>query len=446
MKTHIIYTILLMLGFVLSGCQPKVEEAHEEDSHSEAEATNSVHLLQEQMDVMEILTGSFQKVNLKTTVKVNGQLELPPQNKASVSTLKAGRVKNILVVEGDEVRKGQVLARLEHPSFLELQEEYLTCLSEFDFLKKEYERKKLLLADSITAVKSFELAESNYKTKQGQLNTLKAKLTLLGVDAGQVAKGNISGSIPIKSPINGYVRLVEVNMGMYIQPEQEMFEIVDNDHIHIDLMVYEKDIDKVREGQKVLFSLTTRKEEVFEGKIFAIGKAFENEPKAVSVHAEIANKTGNLLPGMYVDGRIETDLHKVKALPDEAVVMDGGLSYVFVKEKGRGSVAGHDSHEGHDHGSESDDQIGEEHAHEGHDHGSGKREEKESGHGHDNKESHVDEYIFRKVEVNTGAKDLGFTEVVPAETIPENAVFVTQGAYYLLAELKKGEGGGGHHH
>lgn len=433
MKTNIIYTTLLLLAFALMGCQPKEEEVHKEDDHKEVEATNSVHLLQEQMDVMEILTGTFQQVNLKTTVKVNGQLELPPQNKASVSTLQAGRVRNILVVEGDEVRRGQVLARLEHPSFLELQEEYLTCLSEFDFLKKEFERKKLLLADSITAVKSYELAESNYKTKQGKLNALKAKLTLLGVDAGEVAKGNISGSIPIKSPINGYVRLVEVNMGMYIQPEQEMFEIVDNDHIHIDLMVYEKDIDKVKEGQKVLFSLTSRKEEVFEGKIFAIGKAFEDEPKAVSVHAEIANKTGNLLPGMYVDGRIETDLHKVKALPDEAVVMDGGLSYVFVKEEGGAAIeAIHDAHEGHDHGSESEKHTAKGHAHEGHD--------------HEAKGSHVDEYIFRKVEVNTGAKDLGFTEVVPAEFIPENAVFVTQGAYYLLAELKKGEGGGGHHH
>ncbi len=439
MKTLNINFVILFFALFLTSCggSPEPEEhAHEEE---EKAPTDIVHLLQEQMDVMGIEVGSFQEINLKTTIKANGKLELPPQNKASVSAMMTGRVKTISVIEGNYVKKGQVLARLEHPAFVEMQEEYLEIHAGFKFLKQDYQRKKQLLSDSITALKSLQEAESKYDVSKAKLTALTVKLQLIGINVDALENGKVVSSIPVNSPINGYVRLVEVNMGMSVQPEQEMFEIVDNEHIHIDLMVYEKDIDRVKEGQKVIFSLTTKANEVFEGKVFAIGKAFENEPKAVAVHAEIDNKTGNLLPGMYVDGRIETDFEKVRALSDEAIVQDGGLSYIFVRET-ENSPATKDAHA---------DDEGDKH---GEGHGNADGHEQRDGHadddglGHENKIDHGGEYIFRKIEVNTGAKDIGFTEVVPAQKTPKNATFVTKGAFYLLAELKKGEGGGEHHH
>ena len=431
MKTLNIHLATLLFAIVLASCG----NAPEPDSHAHDEVENAptdmVHLVQDQMDVMNIELGTFQDVNLKTTIKANGQLELPPKNKASVSSLMAGRVSYVSVIVGDRVKKGQVLARLEHPDFIQLQEDFLSTSASIKFLQQDFERKKKLLADSITSVKTYQEAEAKFNTANAKLSGLEAKLNLLGIGLQGLKQGKIVSSIPVTSPISGFVRLVEINMGMSVQPEQEMFEIVDNEHIHMDLRVYEKDIDKLEEGQKVHFSLTTKPNEVFEGKIFAIGKAFENDPKAVIVHAEIDNKTGNLLPGMYVDARIETDFNKVPALPNDAIVEDGGLSYIFVRETESGNS---DSHEdGHDHGDGHDHDHSDEH-----DHGHGQTEKEES--------DHAGEYVFRKIEVNTGAKDIGFTEVVPAQKIGEDPVIVIKGTYYLLAELNKGEGGHEHHH
>ena len=386
------------------------KEQHLEENHREDE----VHLLQKQMDVMGIELGQFREVNLSTTIKSNGQLELPPRNKASLSAVMAGRVKDIFVLEGDAVNIGQTLALLEHPDFIEIQQEYIESRSHLDFLEKDYFRIKQLFHDSVSSAKNFQRAESAYLAELGENNSLKAKLNLLNIDISEIEAGRISAHIPIKSPINGYVRLVEVNMGTYVEPQQEMFEIVDNDHIHIDLMIYEKDISKIKEGQNVIFSITTKPDSLYQGHIFAIGKAFENDIKAVTVHAEIENKSGFLLPGMYVDARIVCDQRNVAALPDEAVVADAGLNYIFVQKEEQ-------QHHNHGHSDE-------EHQH-----------QKE-------KQSHSDEYIFEKIEVNTGASDIGFTEVVPAQQIPENATVVIKGAYYLLAEMKKGEVGHGHHH
>jgi cobalt-zinc-cadmium efflux system membrane fusion protein len=161
-------------------------------------------------------------------------------------------------------------------------------------------------------------------------------------------------------------------------------------------------MEKVKKGQKVIFTLAGKTDEIYEGSIFAVGKSFENQPKAMMVHAEIDNKTGHLLPGMYVDARIVTDTKKAKALPNEAIVSDGGLNYIFVLKPGS-------SEEEHEH-----------------------KQEKE--------------YVFRKIEVNTGASDIGYTEAIPVYNLPEHIQIVSKGAFYLLAEMKKGEGGHGHHH
>jgi len=357
MKTITCKTLTIIFGlFLLTNCTEQHTEDHHE--HEEEKKQDEIHLLQKQMDVMGIELGQFQEINLSTTVKSNGQLQLPPRNKASLGSLMGGRVKDIFVIEGDRVIKGQTLALLEHPDFIQMQQEYIESRSKLNFLEKDYQRKKQLFQDSISSAINFQQAEAEYQAALAKVNSFKAKLNLLSIDISAVEKGQIFSNIPIKSPINGYVRLVEINIGTFVEPQREMFEIVDNEHIHIDLMVYEKDISKIKEGQQVIFSLTTKSDTIYKGSIFAVGKAFENDIKAVTVHAKIENKSGHLLPGMYVDARIVTDQRKVVAdqrkvvaLPDEAIVADAGLSYIFIqkeKEEQQHNEHAH-SEEGHSH-------------------------------------------------------------------------------------------------
>lgn len=412
-KTHLV-TLIFSAALVMAGCNDgdmvgSEEATHDHDSE-EGGNSEEVHLVQKQMDVMNITLGTFQYLNLSTTVKSNGQLELPPQNKASLSAVMGGRVKSVNVLEGDYVMAGQTLATIEHPDFVDLQEQYLTAKADLEFLENDFLRQQELYRDSISSGKEFQEAESVYQSGLASVNALKAKLQILDIDVATVENGTYLTAIPIRSPINGYIHAIEINMGMFVQPDQDMFEIFDNAHIHIDLKVYEKDMDKVENGQKVIFALTSRPDSIFEGSIFAIGKSFEKEPKAMEVHAEIENKTGNLLPGMYVDARIVTNSESVLAVPNDAIVKDGGISYIFILKDDAP----------HDHDSDDD-----------HSHGSTIHQD--------------DEMVFRMIEVNTGATDIGFTEVVPAYELDENVQIVISGAFYLLAEMKKGEGGEHHH-
>ena len=380
---------------------------HDHDHHEEM-STDEVRLTRSQIEIMGVELGRFEYLNLTTTVKSSGELELPPQKRACVSVFHGGIVTSIKVIEGDYVRKGQVVAILKNPEFLDWQQQFLAYQDDAILLEKNYIRKKQLIADSIASVSEFQEAEASYRKVMHQFQALEKKLSIFDIPVDSVMKGRMYTEIPIRAPISGFVLEISVNLGKYVNIGDELFEIVDNDHIHIDLMVYEKDIGQVRVGQAVVFSLTSRPEYLYQARIFSVGQAFKKEPKAVTVHAEIDNKTGNLLPGMYVDARIITDSVNARSVPEEGVIYEGGLAYVFILENGMPAPGPSLTADEDDHGDET--------------------------------------FIFQKVQVKTGASDIGYIEVVPEKKLREETRIVTKGAYYLLAEMKKGEEGAGHSH
>lgn len=385
-----ISAVLLFLA-VLGSCQNKTEkqdEHSEPESEHHEESSHIVVLQQKQLEVMNIELGTAKQINLGDALKVNGQLELPPQNRASVSAIVGGRVQSIAVIEGDYVKKGQVLAQLNNPEFITMQREYLSAKSNISFLEQDYQRKKNLLNDGITSAKSFQQAEAAYNDGKSTLNAAKSMLQLMDISVSGLENGRIISAVPVVSPINGVVQNIDINIGKFVASEQKMFEIIDNEFLHLGLKVFEKDIDKVKIGQKITFSLTTRPDKIYEAEIFALGKAFDMNTRAVLVHAKIIGTHEGLLTGMFVEARIVTSSKEVNALPNEAFVNEKGLDYVFVQ-----------------------------------------------------KNKTEDKIEFEKVQVNKGVSDLSFTEVVFIKELPKNVVIVTKGAYYLNAEIQKSEFG-----
>ncbi|MDP2067487.1 MAG: efflux RND transporter periplasmic adaptor subunit [Lutibacter sp.] len=391
MKNILKISAISLFLIVLGSCQSKTapqDENNEAINTQQEESTNLVVLQQKQLEVMNIALGTAKQINLGDALKVNGQLELPPQNRASVSAIIGGRVQSIAVIEGDYVKKGQVLAQLNNPEFITMQREYLLAKSNISFLEQDYQRKMALLKDGITSAKSFQQAEAAYNDGKSALNAAKSMLQLMDINVSGLENGKIISSVPVVSPINGVVQTIEINIGKFVASEQKMFEIINNEFLHLGLKVFEKDIDKVKIGQKITFSLTTRPDKIYEAEIFALGKAFDMNTRAVLVHAKINGTHDGLLTGMFVEARIVTSSKEVLALPNEAFINEKGLDYVFVQRNKTG-----------------------------------------------------DNIEFEKVQVNKGVSDLSFTEVFFINALPKEAVIVTKGGYYLNAEMQKSEFG-----
>ena len=398
-QTLLYFLGILSIFFWFGGCQQAEKHPH---NHEEPEPAgmdedhhdDEVALTKEQIQKVGLKLGTFENKNLQSTLKVNGLLELPPQNKASVSPLTEGKVIRIHVKPGQYVSRGAILATLQNPEFINWQQQYLEVKGELKYLDKEYDRQKELVEKEIAPQRQLDKIESERIIALAKLKGLQSRMNVIGIELPDNASTELKTTVKVHSPISGFVRDIKVNTGVYVDPNQELFEIVDNRHLHIDFMVFEKDLPYIKNGQTIEFNLQSKPREVMYSKVFAIGKALDEEQRTISVHAEIVDEKEALVPGMYVEGRVILEDQKTPALPEEAVALDNGLYYIFVKE-----------------------------------------------------EEHGDETHFKKVPVLKVNADFGYVQVDPLEQLEEDEEIVTEGAYFLMAQTKKGqEGAGGHHH
>ncbi len=421
--------MLLAMAFFLFQCgQPDsaaegepghAEEAHgehEEEEHAEGENEGVVELSNIQLANAGLQYGSLDTLNVSGFVKANGTLDLPPQNVAAVSAPMAGFVKQANYLVGNYVEKGTVLAVLEHMDYIKLQEEYLNVVNNLDYLQADFERQRQLDSAEVSSKKQFQAASAALKSAQGRKKALEKQLQYMGLSPQRVAEGNISSTISIRAPFSGHITALNVHNGAFAQSAQELYEIVDTDHMHLELKVFEQDMNKVQIGQPIRFAVPSTGQGSYQGKVFLVGKSFDPESKTVKVHGHIEGEHEEFIRGLYVEAKIYTGNQKVQALPEEAIVEEEGKSYIFVRTNDAHAHAEEEVKPAAVGGQE------EEEVHAGEEHG----------------------ISFRRVQVVTGEKDQGFVQIKQLPELSADAQIVTQGAYYLFAEMKKGEGG--HHH
>jgi len=396
MKNLLLMAVLITAGLFTFGCSNQnsspVEGAERADEHGDLEeegGAKEVSITVEQAKVLGLTTGKVMQKSLGHNIKVNGFLDLYPQDEAKINTFIGGNVSTIYIVEGDWVKKGQILARLEHPDYIQMQQELQQNANELEYLKTEFERKEKLYNEDISSGREYQKARADYYSTQSKIKGLKAKLKLLNLNADKIIKGELYPTVPVKSPIAGYVGEVLITIGGFIEPGTNMFHITNNAKTHVDFRVYEKDIYKIKVGQKAYFTIANKPGELIEAHIQKIGRTFEDAPKAIHVHANIDSKvTTDLLPGLYVEGRIIENERMMNVLPEEAIVTEGDRSFIFIA-------------------------VG-------------------------NEDDGDDHLTFEVLDVTIGIRDAGFVEVTFAKALPENAEIVFNGAYMLSSELVKG--------
>lgn len=402
----IFYTALIV--FSLSACKQEktadrlgggneTEAAGDGGEHQEETSGlegQKLHLSQQKFEAMGLKVDSLPTKSLTGLVQANGQLEVPPQNEAAVTAIIGANVTSIKVIEGDKVSKGSVLSYLSHPDLIKLQTDYSNAYNRMNFLEKEYNRQKRLYEAEVASGRKFQETQSEYNSMKGTVNGLESQLRLLRLNMDRLRNGDVYNQVPVVSPIDGYVEKVNIKIGQFVQQQTEMFEIVNTEHVHADLMVFEKDVSKVKEGQTVELNIESLPDLNLSAKIYSVGKTFEESPKAVHVHAEIENKQGNLFPGMYLTGKIATSQNKVTALPEEAIITENGEPYIFTAKKVT--------------------------------------------------EGGEEKWELSPLKVVTGQEDDGWVEIKLLRPLQSGEEVIWNKAYYLISEIKKGETEHGH--
>lgn len=390
---------------------PKTEEAGHEDEH---ENPNTATLTDEQMKSIGIELGSIEEKQLTAALKTNGVLKVPNQNKASVNSVYSGVIKSLLIQPGNTVSKGQTIATIANPEFIQAQSEYLNVTTKITLAELEVKRQKELNAGNAGALKNLQSAETELRTLRTVKSTLQQQIQLMGINPTSLQNGKLVSVLAVRSPIGGIVSNVMVKIGSYIDVSTAVAEIVDNSQLHLDLFVYEKDLPKLKNNQLIHFTLTNNPGKEYDAQIFSLGSSFEGESKAVTVHAMVKGDKTGLIDGMNITAVISLQKASVPAVPTDAIVTIAGQDYIFM--------------------------VTDEHAED--EHQKGKDSIK-----HDVKEQHKEEkgLTFEKIPVAKGTTDVGYTEITLLKEIPKDAKIVVKGAFFVLAKMtNSGEGEHGH--
>ena len=318
-------SLILLLSIVSCSRKEGMESPNEQTSVSDI-----VTLTEIQIKNANITTGTYSEELVASIVKASGRLEAPPQNVVSISTPFGGFIKSMDLLQGMKIQKGQIVAQLQHPNYIEFQQNYVEQKSELEFLSAEYQRQQELAKDNINALKAVESAKSKFEIAKARADGLKAKLQLMNLDLAKVEKGEFSSTLSLFAPINGYVTEINVNLGQYVNPDDIILKIIDNQHLHAELRVFEKDILKIKVGQTISFILNGDRE-VRKASVYLIGKEILSD-RTITIHGHLEKEDPDLLPGMFFTAEIETNREKSRVLPEEAIATFEGESFVFQAE------------------------------------------------------------------------------------------------------------------
>lgn len=376
MKNFIIMFLALAMLF---SCKQTEENAQEQSAISADGNQITLTELQKKNAGIEVATLDNQDIAHK--ILLNGTVDVPPQGMASVSSQLGGIVKSANFLPGNFVKRGQTLAVIENPEMVQMQQDYLQAKANHNLAKQNAERQSYLSKHQAVSAKQAQIAQTEAQTQNIAVQGLAAKLSAIGVNPNSVSAGSIQRTMAVRSPISGYISKVNTNVGQYAAPAEILFEVVNTDHLHLALKVFEKDLSKISVGQRIYAFTNDSPEKKYPAEIKVISKDFDAD-KSVMIHAHFLKKDPALIPGTFMNAEVETDMHQGLAVPDDAVVSWEGRQYIFEE---------------------------------------------------------VAKNSYRMFPVSIGNSENGFTQLVNFDVNNASKKFVTKGAYQLLMALKNVE-------
>lgn len=405
MKRIFIIILTITSLAVVSSCGSKAgsetakEETHEEGGEEHANE-NIATLTDEQVKSIGIELGTIEQKELTNSIKANGILTVPNQNKAFVTPLFSGVIKSLNVQPGSFVKQGQAIATIVNPNLIQMQQQLQQVNAQIALSEIEVKRQKELVEGNAAPLKRLQQVQTELVTLKSQRNGLQKQLSAVGASQG------FSSAIVVKAPISGTVSKVSAQLGSNVDVSTPIAEIVNNSQLHLDLYVYEKDLPKLKPNQTIHFTITNNAGKEYDAEIFSIGTAFEAGSKTIPVHAKVIGDKTGLIDGMNVTALVSLDKSTVPAVPTDAIVSYQGKDYIFV--------------------------VTDAHAEDEHTADTAKTtviKPKEENKGE------AKGIAFEKIPVAKGTTDVGYSEITLLKDIPANAKIVTKGAFFILAKM-----------
>lgn len=324
---HIIYVFILLILF---SCEDKKEEV----SESSVQVADKIILSAEKIDLAGIVTGKLQSKKISEKIYCKGRIMAKPQNRVKYSAPVEGYIKRIFIQNGKKVNRGSLLITLEHPNFISLQKDFLKVRSNLEYLEQEFERQRVLNESNAGKKKDFQKIKSEYEQAKVEFSAFKLELRMININPDKLNFENIRSTVNLYAPISGNVNEVNISIGQYVNNQNVLFEIINNDDFYIELDVFERDIHKITINQKLTYdcSIPESRDSIHTAEIVSVGNYIDPVTKTFKVHAKPLKFEPGMRHGIFINAQINLSEASVNVVPDEAVIREGENTYIFTFE------------------------------------------------------------------------------------------------------------------
>lgn len=287
------------LGLFLLSCN-NPQPASQQEEAAPAPATETVA----QADSVQQTDAVSSATNVAKSASYNGVITVPPQRQATVTLTMGGSIHSTNLLPGSYVRQGEVIATLENPEFIQLQQTYLESAAQAEYLEKEYNRQKMLSEQEAASQKRFQQSKADYLSMKSRMDAAAAQLKLLQVDVRQLHDQGIEPYLQVKAPLDGYVTNMKVNLGTYLNAGEPICDIINKGETLLELTAYEKDLDYLQVGSSVEFQVNGMGSQTFEATVITIGQEVDDVNRSLQVYARVKDQNSRFRPDMYVSAKI----------------------------------------------------------------------------------------------------------------------------------------------
>lgn len=376
------FILLLVLAALFApGCKQKLSQTQEA---AESATHKSVILSRQQLKEAGISFGTINQQLLSADINARGKLFPKPESCAAVSTLVGGRVERVLKTSGQQVVQGEPVVVMADFQIIEMQEEYVSAAARHEVLRSEFQRQKSLHEGNVNARRQLEEAQAAFTGSKAKVKSLEARLHLLGLDTTAILSGQIADQVVLKAPVQGTVTTVNISQGMVVQPGMQLMEIINNQHLGVELMVFERDIQQVVPGQRIDLTIPGHAQQTVEAVVTHVGATVEPGRGTIRVFASLPSSTDAVYSGMFVAATIHTSEQMVDALPEEAVYTAGDGSHLIY---------------------------------------------------YTSSDTTSDQVEFSEMVVKTGFREDGFVQVEPLQPLAKGSFVVVKGTWFVRAAL-----------
>ena len=300
MKSYFVYLTAALMMAACSGGNSSDVDSQTSDSVDKSDSVE----IKANADSVGI-DGVSSATNVANSPTFNGVIMVSPQQNATVSLTMGGKVHSLKVMPGQVVKSGQVIASIDNPEYIELQQTYLDASAQTEFLEKEYKRQTALSANDAASEKKVQQSKAEYLSMHSRLSAAASRLKTLGVNPASVKLNGIQPYLLVKAPINGFVTNLNVNLGKYLDAGEPICDVINKSQPLIQLTVYERELNLMRVGRPVEFRVKGMGKKTFNAQIVSIDQSVDAKDYSIKVYAKVMASNSDFRPGMYIRAKLK---------------------------------------------------------------------------------------------------------------------------------------------